>query len=67
MADRRGVATTESCAQQHLLQQVWGPQYERETHYAHLHEPDRRKLEPDPSPACSSPTRHGYRFVVEER
>ena len=37
-------------AQQRLLQSVWGPQYERETHYLRIYMSQiRRKLEPDPS------------------
>ena len=36
--------------QRHLLQQVWGPQYERETNYLRVYMAQvRRKLEPDPS------------------
>ena len=36
--------------QRHLLQQVWGPQYENETNYLRVHMAHvRRKLEPEPS------------------
>jgi two-component system KDP operon response regulator KdpE len=36
--------------QRYLLQQVWGPQYERETNYLRVYMAQlRRKLEPDPS------------------
>ena len=35
--------------QRYLLQQVWGPQYERETNYLRVYMAQvRRKLEPDP-------------------
>ena len=56
--------------QQHLLQQVWGPQYERETHYLRIYMSQiRRKLEPNPSRPQYFITEPGmgYRFVVEER
>jgi len=55
--------------QQQLLQQVWGPQYERETHYLRIYMSQiRRKLEPDPSRPRYFITEPGmgYRFVVEE-
>jgi two-component system KDP operon response regulator KdpE len=55
--------------QQQLLQQVWGPQYERETHYLRIYMSQiRRKLEPDPSRPQYFITEPGmgYRFVVEE-
>ncbi|OJF15876.1 response regulator [Couchioplanes caeruleus] len=52
-------------SQRHLLQQVWGPTYQQETHYlrqymAHL----RRKLEPDPTRPRHLLTEPGmgYRF-----
>ncbi len=36
--------------QRHLLQQVWGPQYENETNYLRVHlAAIRKKLEPEPS------------------
>jgi two-component system KDP operon response regulator KdpE len=36
--------------QRHLLQQVWGPAYEKETNYLRVYLAQlRRKLEPDPS------------------
>jgi two-component system KDP operon response regulator KdpE len=56
--------------QQQLLQQVWGPQYERETHYLRIYMSQiRRKLEPDPSRPRYFITEPGmgYRFVVEEQ
>src|SRR5262249_54426106 len=55
--------------QQHLLQHVWGPQYERETHYLRIYLSQiRRKLEPDPSRPRYFITEPGmgYRFVLEE-
>ena len=55
--------------QQQLLQQVWGPQYERETHYLRIYMSQiRRKLEPDPPRPRYFVTEPGmgYRFVVEE-
>ncbi|HEV7523526.1 MAG TPA: response regulator [Acidimicrobiia bacterium] len=56
--------------QQQLLQQVWGPQYERETHYLRIYMSQiRRKLEPDPSRPRYFITEPGmgYRFIVEEQ
>jgi two-component system KDP operon response regulator KdpE len=56
--------------QQSLLQQVWGPQYERETHYLRIYMSQiRRKLEPDPGQPRYFITEPGmgYRFVNEER
>jgi two-component system KDP operon response regulator KdpE len=55
--------------QQQLLQQVWGPQYERETHYLRIYMSQiRRKLEPDPSRPRYFITEPGmgYRFLEEE-
>ncbi len=55
--------------QQQLLQQVWGPQYERETHYLRIYMSQvRKKLEPDPSRPRYFITEPGmgYRFVGEE-
>jgi len=55
--------------QQELLQQVWGPQYERETHYLRIYMSQiRHKLEPDPSRPRYFITEPGmgYRFVAEE-
>ena len=55
--------------QQQLLQQVWGPQYEKETHYLRIYMSQiRRKLEPDPSRPRYFITEPGmgYRFVMEE-
>jgi two-component system KDP operon response regulator KdpE len=51
-----------------LLQQVWGPQYETETHYLRIYMSQiRRKLEPDPSRPRYFITEPGmgYRFVEE--
>ncbi len=65
LARNRGRLVT----QQQLLQQVWGPQYERETHYLRIYMSQvRRKLEPDPSRPRYFITEPGmgYRFVVEE-
>lgn len=56
-------------SQHQLLQQVWGPQYERETHYLRIYMSQiRRKLEKDPSRPRHFLTEPGmgYRFVVEE-
>jgi two-component system, OmpR family, KDP operon response regulator KdpE len=55
--------------QQQLLQQVWGPQYEKETHYLRIYMSQiRRKLEPDASRPRYFITEPGmgYRFVMEE-
>jgi two-component system KDP operon response regulator KdpE len=55
--------------QQHLLQQVWGPAYETETHYLRIYMSQiRRKLEPDPPRPRYFVTEPGmgYRFVAEE-
>jgi two-component system KDP operon response regulator KdpE len=55
--------------QQVLLQQVWGPEYERETHYLRIYMSQiRRKLEPDPSRPRYFITEPGmgYRFVEEQ-
>jgi two-component system KDP operon response regulator KdpE len=65
LARHRGKLVT----QQQLLQQVWGPQYERETHYLRIYMSQiRRKLEPDPSRPRYFITEPGmgYRFVMEE-
>ncbi len=65
LARNRGKLVT----QQALLQQVWGPQYERETHYLRIYMSQiRRKLEPDPSRPRYFITEPGmgYRFVMEE-
>jgi len=65
LARHRGKLVT----QQQLLQQVWGPQYERETHYLRIYMSQiRRKLEPDPSRPRYFITEPGmgYRFVTEE-
>ncbi len=54
--------------QRQLLQEVWGPNYERETHYLRVYMGQiRRKLEPVPSEPryfLTAP-RMGYRFEVE--
>jgi two-component system KDP operon response regulator KdpE len=65
LARSRGKLVT----QHQLLQQVWGPQYEKETHYLRIYMSQiRRKLEPDPSRPRYFITEPGmgYRFVVEE-
>ena len=52
--------------QRQLLQEVWGPQYERETNYLRVYLAQiRRKLEPDPARPRYFVTepRMGYRFV----
>ena len=49
-------------SQRQLLQQVWGPSYERETNYLRVYLAQlRRKLEPDPglAPVPHHRTRHG--------
>ena len=51
--------------QRQLLQEVWGPQYEKETDYLRVHmAPVRRKLEPDPGRPRHFLTEPGmgYRF-----
>ena len=51
--------------QRHLLQEVWGPQYERETNYLRVHlAAIRKKLEPQPSQPRYFLTEPGigYRF-----
>ena len=53
-------------SQRQLLQEVWGPQYERETNYLRVYFAQiRRKLEPDPARPRYFITepRMGYRFV----
>jgi two-component system KDP operon response regulator KdpE len=53
-------------SQRQLLQEVWGPQYERETNYLRVYLAQiRRKLEPDPARPRYFITepRMGYRFV----
>ena len=46
-------------SQRQLLQEVWGPQYEKETNYLRVYLAQiRKKLEPDPArPGTSSPSR----------
>ena len=64
LARHRGKLVT----QQQLLQQVWGPEYERETHYLRIYMSQiRRKLEPDPSRPRYFITEPGmgYRLVTE--
>jgi two-component system KDP operon response regulator KdpE len=53
-------------SQVQLLQEVWGPQYERETNYLRVYLGQlRRKLEPDPAHPRHLITEPGmgYRFV----
>ena len=53
-------------SQRQLLQEVWGPQYERETNYLRVYLAQiRRKLEPDPARPLYFVTepRVGYRFI----
>jgi two-component system KDP operon response regulator KdpE len=55
--------------QQQLLQQVWGPEYHRETHYLRFYLSQiRRKLEPDASQPRYFITEPGmgYRFVIAD-
>jgi two-component system KDP operon response regulator KdpE len=52
--------------QRQLLQEVWGPQYEKETNYLRVYLAQiRRKLEPDPARPryFITEARMGYRFV----
>ena len=52
--------------QRQLLQEVWGPQYEKETNYLRVYLAQiRKKLEPDPSRPryFITEARMGYRFV----
>jgi two-component system KDP operon response regulator KdpE len=52
--------------QRQLLQEVWGPQYERETNYLRVYFAQiRRKLEPDPTRPryFLTEARMGYRFI----
>ena len=53
--------------QRQLLQEVWGPQYEKETNYLRVYLAQiRKKLEPDPARPRYFVTeaRMGYRFVL---
>jgi two-component system KDP operon response regulator KdpE len=55
--------------QRHLLQEVWGPQYEKETNYLRVYLAQiRRKLEPDSTRPryFITEARMGYRFVAGE-
>lgn len=55
-------------SQRQLLQEVWGPQYERETHYLRVYMAQvRRKLEPEPSRPRYFITEPGmgYRFELD--
>jgi two-component system KDP operon response regulator KdpE len=55
--------------QRQLLQEVWGPQYEKETNYLRVYLAQiRRKLEPDPARPRYFVTeaRMGYRFEVDD-
>ena len=52
--------------QRQLLQEVWGPQYEKETNYLRVYLAQiRKKLEPDPARPryFLTEARMGYRFV----
>jgi two-component system KDP operon response regulator KdpE len=54
--------------QRHLLQEVWGPQYEKETNYLRVYLAQiRSKLEPDPANPkyFITEARMGYRFEPE--
>ncbi len=56
-------------SQRQLLQEVWGPQYERETNYLRVYMAQiRQKLEPDPPRPRYFVTepRMGYRFLPDE-
>jgi two-component system, OmpR family, KDP operon response regulator KdpE len=56
--------------QRQLLQEVWGPQYEKETNYLRVYLAQiRAKLEPDPSRPryFITQARMGYRFECELR
>ena len=62
LARQRGKLVT----QQHLLQQVWGPEYGTETNYLRVYLTQvRRKLEVDPARPRHfiTETGMGYRFV----
>jgi two-component system KDP operon response regulator KdpE len=55
--------------QRQLLQEVWGPQYEKETNYLRVYLAQiRKKLEPDPSRPRYFVTeaRMGYRFIPDD-
>ena len=55
--------------QRHLLQEVWGPQYEKETNYLRVYLAQiRQKLEPDPARPryFITEARMGYRFQPNE-
>jgi two-component system KDP operon response regulator KdpE len=54
--------------QRQLLQEVWGPQYEKETNYLRVYLAQiRKKLEPDPAHPryFLTEARMGYRFVLQ--
>ena len=56
--------------QRQLLQEVWGPEYEKETNYLRVYLAQiRAKLEPDPSRPryFITQARMGYRFQCELR
>ena len=56
-------------SQRQLLRAVWGPEYERETHYLRVYLGQlRRKLEPDPARPVYFQTEPGmgYRFADTE-
>ena len=55
-------------SQRQLLQEVWGPQYEKETNYLRVYLAQiRKKLEPDPARPryFLTEARMGYRFVPD--
>ena len=59
------VGDASSPTQRHLLQEVWGPQYEHETNYLRVHlAAIRKKLEPTPARPRYFVTEPGigYRF-----
>jgi two-component system KDP operon response regulator KdpE len=54
--------------QRQLLQEVWGPQYEKETNYLRVYMAQiRRKLEPNPAAPryFMTEARMGYRFELD--
>jgi two-component system, OmpR family, KDP operon response regulator KdpE len=67
VAHRRGARPQPGklVTQRQLLQQVWGPQYEKETNYLRVYLAQiRQKLEPDPAKPryFITEARMGYRF-----
>ena len=52
--------------QRQLLREVWGPQYEKETHYLRIYLGQlRRKLEPDPANPALLLTEPGIGYRLE--